>query len=118
MSRSERRRAQRFKLHVSLRFQDPLSPLSPELSASTLDISSSGVCFTTNSAPSVGQHLFVRMKMPKRLMQRPPGEVCFTGRVARVELNGKGNDTHRVSVHFLCYEPSSPITQIHTTAKP
>lgn len=108
MPGSERRRARRFKLHIPLSVHR-LSDRPHRVSS--LNISASGVCFTTSQPITVGQSLQMNLRMPKRISGTPTGECSFTGRVVHVEsCNGSGT---QVGVQFLYYEARRSRSNSH-----
>lgn len=118
MPGSERRRARRFKLRVPLRVHRTNVVDRPQR-VSSLNISASGVCFTTSHPLSVGQSVELNLRMPKRISGTPSGECFFTGRVVHVESHhGSQNGASEVGVQFLYYETRRPHAENHGHGRP
>jgi len=80
--REERRRSQRFPIQRSVRYETRSARTA---SGTTVDISSSGVLFTTDYLPSLGETVELALDWPARLGHKTPLKLVITGRVVRVD---------------------------------
>ena len=101
MPASERRRTRRFKVSIPLRFN---GTAENGYRANSINVSASGVCFTTNHSLRVGQRVELELRIPKRVTGTAPAERCFTGRVVHVKPNSSSAEPLEVGVQFLYYE--------------
>jgi len=101
MPASERRRTRRFKVSIPLRFN---ATAENGHRANSINVSASGVCFTTHQSLRVGQRVELELRIPKRITGTTPAERCFTGRVVHVKTNGSSAAPLEVGVQFLYYE--------------
>jgi PilZ domain len=106
MQSSDRRAAPRFRISIPLHFQLTKLP-EPECSAETLDISSRGVCISTDAPPRIGAILMVRLRMPEMIMGWRAPEWRITGHVVHVE-RGSEPGKFEVGVQFHYYEAAAP----------
>jgi hypothetical protein len=81
---TDRRSTPRFKLHTSLSFNRRMS-LSDSEQTRALNISTTGVCFGTRLALSVGEVVEVLLEMPKRVTGTMAVPRRFTGRITHVD---------------------------------
>lgn len=98
MPAAERRRTRRFKVSIPLRLH---ATTENGCRAKSINVSVSGVCFSTHHALRVGQRVELELRIPKRITGTAPAERCFTGRVVHVKPNGSSAE---VGVQFLYYE--------------
>ena len=104
MTTSERRIAHRIKLRVPLRFHRLNTLSERDQGENSINISSSGIYFTTNLPLSVGEAVEVLLKMPKRITGTHGVKRCFTGWVTHIESEKLPEGYSGVGVQFLCYQ--------------
>jgi PilZ domain len=103
MTTSERRIARRFKVRIPLRFHRLNTLSERDQGENSINISSSGIYFTTNLPLSVGEAVEVLLKMPKRITGIRGVERCFTGWVTHIESTKLPEGYSGVGVQLLCY---------------
>lgn len=101
MPASERRRTRRFKVSIPLRFK---ATAENGHHANSINVSASGVCFSTHHALRVGRPVELQLRIPKRITGTTPADRCFTGRVVHVKPHGSSAGPLQVGVQFLYYE--------------
>lgn len=101
MPASERRRTRRFKVSIPVRLH---ATAENGHRANSINVSASGVCFTTHYSLRVGQQVELELRIPKRVTGTAPAERCFTGRVVHIKPNGSSEAPLEVGVQFLYYE--------------
>jgi hypothetical protein len=107
MATSERRIARRFKLRIPLRFHRLNTLCERDQGENSINISSSGIYFTTNLPLSVGEAVDILLKMPKQIAGTHGIESCFTGWVTHVESTKLPEGYSGVGVQFLCCSAAS-----------
>ena len=107
MAASERRIARRFKLRIPLRFHRLNTLCERDQGENSINISSSGIYFTTNLPLSVGEAVDILLKMPKQITGTHGIESCFTGWVTHVESTKLPEGYSGVGVQFLCCSAAS-----------
>jgi hypothetical protein len=92
-----------FQASFPLRFHRLNTLSEREQGENSINISSSGIYFTTNLPLSVGEAVEVLLKMPKRITGTHGIERCFTGSVTHIESTKLPEGYSGVGVQFLCY---------------
>ena len=102
MKPSDRRLALRFSLSVPVYIRTWKSP-EPERKVESINLSESGVYFETNTPPSEGAIIHLRIEMPRAIIGSVGTEWRCIGKVVRVAQAG---DLSRsgVAVQFAYYE--------------
>jgi hypothetical protein len=97
MEDCERRHARRFVVQVPLAFRPIKPPGFPKCFGEIVNISTEGVCFSTQTCLSTGAIVQVFLKLPREIMGS--AEHCWTGKVVYFRSLGKG--VVEMGVHFL-----------------
>ena len=100
--KNERRLEARYIKRVPVQVVLSRRNLTEAHSASTMNISRSGLYFATQLPLRVRTALELRLQVPEEIKSHPPLECKFIGRVAHVEPLGP-NSMSGVGVHFLYY---------------
>jgi hypothetical protein len=80
-----RRTTPRFKLQTSLCFSRVEQQSESEHKAKTINISSTGVCFATSLAVSVGEAIELLLEIPRRVTGAQAIARRFTGRITHIK---------------------------------
>jgi hypothetical protein len=101
MEDCERRQMQRYVVEVPLAFHQVKQGNWPKAFGRLLNISATGVCFSTHRACALssGMPVVVFLKLPKEIMGRPSPEWCWTGYV--IHIHKSGVDEVAMGVRFL-----------------
>jgi len=102
---SDRRLALRHDLKVSLRVRVWKSKF-PEKREESVNLSSKGIFFATNSLLPIGEVVEVLLKMPEQITGEAPTEWLWAGHVVRLEAVDSPRGKIGVGVQFDCYEIS------------
>jgi Tfp pilus assembly protein PilZ len=102
-SSSDRRIARRLHFKTPLRVRIWKSA-GPEQKVESVNLSQSGVFFSTNSPLREGDTVEILLRMPEEITDEPPTEWRCTGHVVRVERAAAKGETVGVGVQFDCYE--------------
>jgi len=119
MEDCERRRTERYQMQVPLTFRQVKSGNWPKAFGRLLNISASGVCFSTHRvcALSRGAPIEVFLKLPQEIMGHPSPECCWTGHVTHIYTSGV--DEVGMGVRFLvCDDLSGKKTRSQYVPKP
>jgi hypothetical protein len=85
-SPSERRRSERFSIEREVRFRlFKQRKTHAAWNGKTINISSSGVLFTSDAVPRLGENLELSISWPVRLDNKSPLKLVVRGNVVRVE---------------------------------
>ena len=103
MTRTERRRAERFGLKIPLRVRIAKS-VALNHTAESLNISTRGISFTTDLPLFTGTPVHLVFEMPEEVTHKPASEWHCTGHVVHVQPNGSPQGATRAGVRFDCYE--------------
>jgi len=106
MQECERRRARRYMMQVPLAFRLPDLPNTSRCCGEILNISATGVCFSTHTPASRGTRLKVFLKLPKDVMGSPSPEWEWIGKV--VYLRTLDHKAYEMGVEFLAYDLAPP----------
>jgi PilZ domain len=102
ISDGDRRTTRRHRLALPLRVRLWKST-APEQRAESLNLSTHGVYFSTESPVHVGETVEILLEMPEAVTAEPPREWRCTGHVVRVDRVAPGGKLG-VGVCFDCYE--------------
>ena len=104
MKRTDPRQTARFDLEipVSIRLLESLE--TPAHMAVSSNLSSAGVCLTTDLPVEIGMPVEVSLRMPQQVTGRPSQEWCCRGQVVRVQPRDVADDQPFVGVQFQYYE--------------
>jgi len=105
MKLSDRRLAQRFSLAIPLYIRAWKSP-APEQKVESVNVSECGAYFETDTPPSEGAMMQIRLDMPREVTGDPTVEWRCTGKVMRVQPARFPGTLLGVSVRFDYYEVS------------
>jgi hypothetical protein len=103
MKLSDRRLAQRFCLNIPLYIREWKSP-TPERKVESVNVSECGAYFETETPPSEGAVVQIRLKMPNEITGHPTAEWRCTGKVTRIQPVNSSRALLGVSVRFDYYE--------------
>jgi hypothetical protein len=101
MEDCERRRTERYLIAVPVAFRQVKQGNWPKAFGRLLNISATGVCFSTHRACalSIVVPVAVFLKLPKEIMGSPSPEYCWTGHVTHIHTSGV--DEVAMGVRFL-----------------
>lgn len=111
MKLSDRRLARRFRVRIPLYLRACKSQV-PELQVESINISECGAYFETETPPSEGTMMEIRVDMPKEITGNPTAEWRCTGKVTRVQPVRSSHALLGVSVRFDYYEVSRSAVQV------
>lgn len=100
---SDRRRTRRHRVKTPLRVRIWRSN-TPEQQGESLNLSSHGIYFATNTTLSEGEAVELLLTMPEEVSGEPATEWRYTGHVLRVDRLDLPNGMFGVGVQFDCYE--------------
>ena len=118
MTTSDRRRTRRFGIPVPLVFKQMDRPSSGERFANAIDVSTTGVYFTTNQVLGIGETIEVRLNIPRRVSGIASKARRFVGRVTRVDPKLGLNAESGVGVHLLYWERDRVVPQPESAWRP
>ncbi len=105
----DRRRAPRFSIPVRLVFRRMDVPAQGERFAKAIDVSTTGVYFTTNQVLGIGETIELRLYIPRHVSGVASKCRRFVGRVTRVESKNDLQVEAGVGVHLLYWEHDRAI---------
>jgi hypothetical protein len=108
-----RRITPRFKLQTSLCFNRVKQQSDSEHKARTINISSTGVCFATSLAVSVGEAIELFLEIPRRVTGATAIARRFTGRITHIDSCDGPAGHSRIGVQLLYGEA---VTKLRTEA--
>src|SRR5260370_35722384 len=111
MPANERRSTRRFIMRVPLRFRPMKQASIPEESAASMNISTHGVYFATDTKVSEGVLVQLHLKMPREIAGDDVEEWSFTARAAHSEPLGTINPKSGIALQFL-YSEVHPSTRM------
>jgi hypothetical protein len=94
----------RFEMRIPVRIRPLNSGISPSLSTESLNVSATGLLFTTNARFEHGATVEVLLRMPEEIVGSPANDWRCTGQVVRVEERETPTARFEVGVKFYCYE--------------
>ena len=100
----KRVRNPRFEMRIPVRIRPLNSGISPSLSTESLNVSATGLLFTTNARFENGVTVEVLLRMPEEIVGSPANDWRCTGQVVRVEERDSPAERFQVGVKFYCYE--------------
>ena len=104
----------RFEMRIPVRIRPLNSGISPSLATECLNVSATGLLFTTNARFEHGSTVEVLLRMPEEIVGTPANDWRCTGAVVRVEERETPTARFEVGVKFYCYEvigqASAPAT--------
>ena len=118
MKLSDRRLAQRFRLHIPL-YMRAWKSEAPELKVESVNVSECGAYFETDTPPCEGAVMQIRLQMPEEITSFPTVEWRCTGKVVRIQPPSSPGALLGVGVRFDYYEiwrtvgPSPETTLVH-----
>jgi len=105
MQPCERRQTNRYVMRIPLNFQE-LATARPVLHfGKIVNVSSSGICFSTDAAPKVGTSLGIFLKVPEEVIGKPSPSWHWIGQVIYVRPGSAPEEVACVGVHFIGFEP-------------
>ncbi len=107
MALQERRSVPRQTVRIPLRFRSIETATPGTLAAETVNLSQSGVYFTTAHPVKVGAPLELFLSMPREITGHNPAQVRCKARVVRVEPNAAASGKTGVGAHIEWYEPTA-----------
>ena len=108
MTQAERRLAERFELKIPLRVRIATS-IALDHTAESLNISTRGICFTTELPLCKGTPVHLVFEMPEQVTHKPASEWRCTGHVVHVQPDSPPKGATWVGVRFDCYEVLIPL---------
>jgi hypothetical protein len=106
-----RRTTPRFKLQTSLYFNRAEQQSDSGYKAKTINISSTGVCFATSLAVSVGEAIELFLEIPRRVTGATAIARRFTGRITHINSCDGPAGHSRIGVQLLYGEA---VTKLRT----
>ena len=94
----------RFELRIPVRIRPLNSGISPSLATESLNVSATGLLFTTNAKFEHGATVEVLLRMPEEIVGAPANDWRCTGQVVRIEERETPTARFEVGVKFYCYE--------------
>jgi hypothetical protein len=94
----------RFDMRIPVRIRSLNSGISPSLATESLNVSATGLLFTTNAKFEHGATVEVLLRMPEEIVGAPANEWRCTGQVVRIEERETPTARFEVGVKFYCYE--------------
>jgi hypothetical protein len=94
----------RFEMRIPVRIRPLSSGISPSLATESLNVSATGVLFTTDARFENGTTVEVLLRMPEEIVGTPGNDWRCTGQVVRIEDRATATARFEVGVKFYCYE--------------